>query len=43
MAGQSVGMVAKEQPTAEIIRDMIEEALSALADRHAGRPRRAER
>jgi enoyl-[acyl-carrier protein] reductase II len=33
MAGQSVGMVTKEQPTAEIIRDMIEEALSALADR----------
>jgi enoyl-[acyl-carrier protein] reductase II len=34
MAGQSVGMVSKEQPTAEIIRDMIEEALSALSDRH---------
>jgi len=33
MAGQSVGMVSKEQPTAEIIQDMIEEALSALADR----------
>jgi enoyl-[acyl-carrier protein] reductase II len=33
MAGQSVGMVSKEQPTAEIIGEMIEEALSALADR----------
>jgi enoyl-[acyl-carrier protein] reductase II len=39
MAGQSVGMVSKEQPTAEIIQDMIEEALSALADRR----KRAER
>src|SRR5262245_61732 len=36
MAGQSVGMVSKEQPTAEIIQDMIEEAISALADRRAG-------
>ena len=43
MAGQSVGMVSKEEPTAAIIQDMIEEALSALADRHGGRPRRAER
>jgi enoyl-[acyl-carrier protein] reductase II len=33
MAGQSVGMVSKEQPTAEIIQDMIQEALTALADR----------
>ena len=39
MAGQSVGMVSKEQPTAEIIQEMIEEALSALADRR----KRAER
>ena len=39
MAGQSVGMVAKEQPTAEIIQDMIGEAISALADRRS----RAER
>jgi enoyl-[acyl-carrier protein] reductase II len=39
MAGQSVGMVSKEQPTAQIIQDMIEEALSALADRR----KRAER
>jgi enoyl-[acyl-carrier protein] reductase II len=35
MAGQSVGMVSKEQPTAEIIQDMIAEALSALADRRS--------
>src|SRR5215475_203651 len=34
MAGQSVGMVSKAQPTAEIIQDMIAEAISALADRH---------
>jgi enoyl-[acyl-carrier protein] reductase II len=33
MAGQSVGMVAKEQPTAEIIQELVEEALSALVDR----------
>jgi enoyl-[acyl-carrier protein] reductase II len=43
MAGQSVGMVSKEQPTAEILQDMIAEAISALADRHGGRPGRAER
>lgn len=43
MAGQSVGMVVKEQPTAEIIRDMIEEAISALVDRRAGRTAGAER
>jgi enoyl-[acyl-carrier protein] reductase II len=33
MAGQSVGMVTKEQPTAEIIQELIEEALVALVDR----------
>jgi enoyl-[acyl-carrier protein] reductase II len=33
MAGQSVGMVTKEQPTAEIIQELIEEALAALVDR----------
>ncbi len=33
MAGQSVGMVTKEQSTAEIIQDLIEEALQALLDR----------
>ena len=43
MAGQSVGMVSKEQPTAEIIQEMIEEALAALTDRHAAVASRAER
>jgi enoyl-[acyl-carrier protein] reductase II len=33
MAGQSVGMVTKEQSTAEIIKDLIEEALQALLER----------
>jgi enoyl-[acyl-carrier protein] reductase II len=33
MAGQSVGMVTKEQATAEIIRELIEEALQALLER----------
>jgi enoyl-[acyl-carrier protein] reductase II len=33
MAGQSVGMVSKEQPTAEILQDMVEEAIAALLDR----------
>src|SRR5262249_54709061 len=33
MAGQSVGMVTKEQSTAEIIRGLIEEALQALLAR----------
>ena len=31
MAGQSVGMVKAEQPTGEIIADLIEQAVSALA------------
>jgi enoyl-[acyl-carrier protein] reductase II len=44
MAGQSVGMVAKEQPTADIIQELIEEAVSALADRRQpDRRYRAER
>ena len=43
MAGQSVGMVAKEQPTADIIRDMVDEALVALVDRRVGPNRPAER
>ncbi|MGB0748792.1 MAG: NAD(P)H-dependent flavin oxidoreductase [Magnetospiraceae bacterium] len=34
MAGQSVGMVTKEQPTAEIIGDMVDQALAVLAARH---------
>jgi enoyl-[acyl-carrier protein] reductase II len=33
MAGQSVGMVTKEQSTATIIQELIEEALQALLDR----------
>jgi enoyl-[acyl-carrier protein] reductase II len=33
MAGQSVGMVTKEQSTAAIIQELIEEALQALLDR----------
>jgi len=33
MAGQSVGMVTSEQPTAEIISDLIAQAVKALADR----------
>jgi enoyl-[acyl-carrier protein] reductase II len=31
MAGQSVGMVTREQPTAEIIRELVEQAQAALA------------
>lgn len=31
MAGQSVGMVTREQPTAEIIGELVEQALAALA------------
>jgi enoyl-[acyl-carrier protein] reductase II len=31
MAGQSVGMVTCEQPTAEIIRELVDQALAALA------------
>ncbi|HVZ02120.1 MAG TPA: nitronate monooxygenase [Dongiaceae bacterium] len=33
MAGQSVGMVSKEQPTAEVLNEMVEEAIAALLDR----------
>ena len=32
MAGQSVGMVTREQPTREIISDLVAQALAALAD-----------
>ncbi len=31
MAGQSVGMVTREQPTAEIIAELVEQAIAALA------------
>jgi len=33
MAGQSVGMVTKEEPVAEIIRELAEEAAAALESR----------
>ncbi len=39
MAGQSVGMVTREQPTAEIINELVEQAVRALRDREpAGAP-----
>ncbi len=34
MAGQSVGMVTAEQPTAEIIAELIDQACQAIAARH---------
>ena len=34
MAGQSVGMVTKEQTTAEIVGDLVDQALHVLAMRH---------
>jgi enoyl-[acyl-carrier protein] reductase II len=34
MAGQSVGMVASEQPTADIIAELVAQAVAALAARH---------
>ncbi|WP_374447997.1 NAD(P)H-dependent flavin oxidoreductase [Stella sp.] len=33
MAGQSVGMVTREQPTAEIIAELVDQAVAALAQR----------
>jgi len=33
MAGQSVGMVTREQPTDEILRELVEQALDALSAR----------
>lgn len=38
MAGQSVGMVTREQPTADILQELLEQALAALADRHGPIP-----
>jgi enoyl-[acyl-carrier protein] reductase II len=35
MAGQSVGMVTREQPTAEILQEMVAQAVAALAARLA--------
>jgi len=34
MAGQSVGMVTAEQPVAEIIRELVDQAVAALIARH---------
>jgi len=36
MAGQSVGMVTEEQPTAAILRELVDQAVTALAAREAG-------
>jgi len=36
MAGQSVGMVTREQPTAEILQELVDQALAALAAREEG-------
>jgi len=36
MAGQSVGMVTSEQPTASIIAELVEQAMAALLARHSG-------
>jgi len=38
MAGQSVGMVTKEQPVAEILTELVDEAVHALARREAEVP-----
>jgi enoyl-[acyl-carrier protein] reductase II len=38
MAGQSVGMVASIQPTAEIIAELVEQAIAALRARAAPHP-----
>ena len=38
MAGQSVGMVTREQPGADILKELLEQALAALADRHGPVP-----
>ena len=35
MAGQSVGMVTREQPTQDIIQELIGEAIEALLHRQA--------
>jgi enoyl-[acyl-carrier protein] reductase II len=33
MAGQSVGMVKKEQPVAEILQELVEQAVQSLIKR----------
>ena len=37
MAGQSVGMVKREEPVADIIEELVDEAAAAL-ESHAARP-----
>lgn len=37
MAGQSVGMVTREQPVAEIIQDLVDQAIQAIASKDAGK------
>ncbi len=39
MAGQSVGMVTREQPVAEILRELVGQAVDAAAARDAGKAR----
>ena len=43
MAGQSVGMVTEEQPTAVILRELVDQAVAALAAREAAEREVAER
>jgi enoyl-[acyl-carrier protein] reductase II len=38
MAGQSVGMVTREQSTAEILRELVDQALAVIAAREGRRP-----
>jgi hypothetical protein len=40
MAGQSVGFVTREQSTAEIIEELVSQALAVLAARREGRRQR---
>ena len=42
MAGQSVGMVTREQSTPEILGELVEQALAVIAAREAGRQSTAE-
>ncbi len=34
MAGQSIGMVEKEQSTAEVVDELVDQAIGALMDRY---------
>jgi len=42
MAGQSVGMVTKEQPLAEILQELVDQAVDALLAREQAPPTSAE-